>query len=179
MLVLKHIKNILFGTIICIRIAVLCVCDQHVGQGCTAQVVRSDAGVIITPHVTTSPAAACVQQAGEDRTVRKVIFSALETLIIHQEDTGKTHKNLHFFSEFISACIFCKTALCRQTQCNSFLLLQFVCLVGTGGDALNAASVLAALPVIMRPGSVAAHQALPETAVSKVSCYSYFLICVS
>lgn len=68
----------------------------HVGRVCTAQAVRSDAGVIITPHVTTSLAPACVQQAGEDHTVRKS-----------------------------------------------------VCLVGTGGDALSAASVLAALPVTM------------------------------
>lgn len=59
-----------------------------------AQAVRSDADVTITPHVTTSLAPACVQQAGEDHTARKSVY-----------------------------------------------------LVGMGGDALSAASVLAALHV--------------------------------
>lgn len=117
----------------------MCVCDQHVGRVCTAQAVRRDAGVIVTPRVITSPAAACVQQAGEDHAVRKVI---LEHLLFTREASGKY--------ELISdLCIFCCTALCWQTRCNLFLFLQSVCPVGMGGDALSAASVLEALPVTM------------------------------
>lgn len=48
--------------------------DQHVLKVYMGQAVRSIAGVIITPHVITSLAPACVRQAGEARTARKVIF---------------------------------------------------------------------------------------------------------
>lgn len=86
----------------------------HVLKVYTAQAVSSSAGVIITPHVTTSLAPVCVLQAGEGCTARKFVYLA------HMES-----------------------------------------------DVLSDATVLAALPVTMLPGSVAAHLDLLVTAVSE------------
>lgn len=97
--------------------------DQHVLKVYTVQAVKSIAGVIITPHVITSLAAACVRQAGEGCTARKVIFS-----------------NVFFF---------CRIAPCWQPLHNSFVLFQFVYLAHMGSDVLSDATVLAALPVTM------------------------------
>lgn len=98
--------------------------NQHVLKVYMVQAVRSIAGVITTPHVITSLAPACVQQAGEGHTARKVIFP-----------------NVYVF--------FCQIAPCWQTHHNSFVLFQFVYPVHMGSGVLSDATVLGALPVTM------------------------------
>lgn len=122
--------------------------DQHVLKVYMVQAVSSSAGVIITPHVTTSLAPVCVLQAGEGCTARKVIFPNVY-LVVYLD---------------------CPL-LADPAYCNSFVFFKFVYLAHMESDVLSDATVLAALPVTMLPGSVAAHLDLLVTAVSEVSDY--------
>lgn len=71
----------------CVTVTVAGVCAQQVGQARTVRqhalkvfmvrAVRSDAGVIITPHATTSLAPACVPLAGEGLTAKRFVYLVL------------------------------------------------------------------------------------------------------